>query len=83
MKKLFFSFAAVTIAMAAYAMATGEYKIVSDSCGKCVLTEKVRKCGKCGGFMNDRYSGKQKDGWAFYDAKCKDCPHAAEYKIKM
>ena len=54
---------------------------VSDDCGKCVINDTERKCGKCGGYMK---SGKDKvDGeYVKCTYTCKKCGHSCVYKCK-
>ncbi len=55
-KKLFaVSISAILVLSAsATIMAIQGWRVISDpGCNKCVITDDVRKCGKCGSFMKD------------------------------
>lgn len=86
-KKVFTVVTAVVIAVsssAAIAAVMGTWVKVSDSCGRCVMDDINRKCGKCGGFM---YSvpgtgSYEKGGYLKYDYKCSKCDHVITYKNK-
>lgn len=54
---------------------------VQDDCGKCVINDTTRKCGKCGNSMTSTYL--ERDGqWIIYKYKCKKCSHSCIYKVK-
>lgn len=78
-KKIIFVFAAI-LSVSVFAAGYGiTYKKVSDSCGKCQITETQRKCGLCGGSM----SSKLVDSSTLeYEYTCTKCKHTCKYKIK-
>ena len=80
MKKTIISL--VTIFIVAFAaFAASNWVCVQDTCGKCVINDTDRECGKCGGFMNGgRNEVKGKYLQSTYT--CKKCGHKAIYKYK-
>lgn len=64
---------------------SGVWVKVDDDCGKCVMNDTTRKCGKCKGFMES--IGKAKivkgsDGkdYVQYTYRCKECGHGITYR---
>lgn len=58
---------------------------VQDSCGKCIMNDTTRKCGKCGGFMKSVGEGKATEGnYVEYNYKCQNsnCGHTIKYRNK-
>lgn len=54
---------------------------VNDSCGRCVINDTTRKCGKCGGFMSEvRGSSKVVGDYVQANYRCKECGHSCTYK---
>ena len=84
MKKKVLLFAAATlICLSAGAAVMGmKWAKVSDPCGKCVINDTTRKCGKCGGFMNSTSSDDLPDNWVKSTYTCKECGHSCIYKCK-
>lgn len=68
--------------------AKSDWVKVQDDCGKCVMDDVNRKCGKCGGFMaEDGKKGKPvkgSDGHQYYQQgyKCKQCGHPNIYRYR-
>lgn len=79
-KKIIFAFA-VAVSISAFAVGYGiTYTKVSDSCGKCKITQTQRKCGLCGGSM----SSKLVDSSTLeYEYTCTKCKHSCRYKLKQ
>ena len=45
---------AIVVSTSAAIFATKGWHVIDDTgCNKCVITDNVRKCGKCGSFMKD------------------------------
>lgn len=59
-----------------------QWSKVEDSCGKCKITDLERKCGKCGGFMEEGEGEYVKGGWIKSPYTCKKCSHSCTYKCK-
>lgn len=59
-----------------------QWSKVEDTCGKCKITDLERKCGKCGGFMEEGEGVYVKGGWIKSPYTCKKCSHSCTYKCK-
>ena len=62
------------------------YHITDDKCGRCVINESSRKCGKCGNRMESHYL-RQEGGVSsgikiYYRADCTECNHSAYYYVE-
>ena len=58
--------AILVLSASAAAMAIQGWRVISDSgCNKCVITDNVRKCGKCGSFMNAGEMQKSEKGYIY------------------
>lgn len=60
----------------------GSWSAVSDSCEKCVVNYIDRKCGKCGGFLEQEGKEKLEGDFSESTFKCKDCSHTCVFKVK-
>ena len=82
MKKSIVFLAAFFVAVLATFAATVASQLirVEDSCGRCVINDDERKCGKCGGFMKIEEGVVKPEYWILYTYKCKDCGHTAIFK---
>lgn len=70
---------AVCMALAAFAADT-VYKCEDDSCGKCMMTQSSKKCGKCGGNMYS-HDMKSVPGTSNVEAwmECERCGHKSKW----
>ena len=50
-KKVLSAISAIVVVASASAMAAGQWVCIQDKCGKCVINDTERECGRCGGFM--------------------------------
>lgn len=82
-KKVLLAFMAVTMIVSA-AFAASVWIKVSDPCGRCVMNDTTRKCGKCGGFMAsvDGTGKSVGGGFVQYKYQCNKCGHTNVYKNK-
>ena len=54
------------LSASAAVMAAKGWRVINDSgCNKCTITDKVRKCGKCGSFMKDGGLEKSDKGYTW------------------
>ena len=64
---------------------SGNWVKVDDDCGKCIMNDTTRKCGKDGGFMESVGRAKivkGSDGKEYiqYTYRCKTCGHGITYR---
>ncbi len=57
------------------------YIIKHDSCGRCVIDDTNRRCGKCGGFMEGNKSVVE-GNYIKTSFTCNDCGHSIIVWIK-
>lgn len=81
-KKSLFLFIATTLLTISVFAASGVWYVVSDSCGKCLVNYVDRKCGKCGGSLEQKGASRPKGNFLESTYKCKDCHHTCIFKVK-
>lgn len=81
-KKVLSAISAIVVVASASAMAAGQWVCIQDKCGKCVINDTERECGRCGGFMNSGDGEYVGNGFVKSTYTCKSCGHAVIYKNK-
>lgn len=81
-KKSLFLFIATALLTISVFAASKVWYVVSDSCGKCIVDNTNRKCGKCGGFLEQKGASRVKGDFLESTYKCKDCSHTCIFKVK-
>lgn len=71
------------IATSAFAeVMKSKWKCMEDRCGRCVITDTTRKCGRCGSFMNSGRMEDEGQGWWAIPFTCsnRQCGHTCKFK---
>lgn len=80
-KRLFLFIATALLTISVFAASRAWY-VVSDSCRKCQVNDTVRKCGKCGGFLDQQGESRPKGDFLESTYKCRDCSHTCIFTVK-